>query len=160
MGSEQREDIAALPSKRMGAGVVFVDELDRVLLVEPTYKDYWELPGGVVEANESPLAAAAREIHEELGLKVPVGRLLVVDWVPPGLYPSDGLMLVYDGGVLSADRTAGIALPADELRSWAWCDEVEAANRLPAVLARRVAAARRARNESAPNYLENGFGVK
>jgi len=143
----------------MGAGVLFVDELDRVLLVEPTYKDYWELPGGVVEADESPLAAAVREIDEELGLKVRLGKLLVVDWVPPGLYPSDGLMLVYDGGVLSADRTAGIALQAEELRSWAWCDETEAANRLPAVLARRVAAARRARSESALNYLEDGVGV-
>ncbi|WP_433664064.1 NUDIX domain-containing protein [Nocardia sp. CA-128927] len=82
----------------MGSGALFVDERDRVLLVEPTYKDYWELPGGVVEANESPLAAVVREIDEELGLTVSMGRLLVVDWVPPGLYPSDGVMFLYDGG--------------------------------------------------------------
>ncbi|MFD4433866.1 NUDIX domain-containing protein [Nocardia sp. NPDC058497] len=157
MESEQVEDVARLPRKRMGAGVLFVDELDRVLLVEPTYKDYWELPGGVVEANESPLVAAVREIDEELGLRVPLGRLLVVDWVPPGLYPSDGVMLVYDGGVLGADQTAEIALQTEELRSWAWCDEVEAAKRLPEVLARRVAAARRVRREGASAYLEDGF---
>ncbi|WP_405495010.1 NUDIX domain-containing protein [Nocardia sp. NBC_00511] len=85
MDSERAEYVAALPRKRMGAGALFVDELDRVLLVEPTYKDYWELPGGVVEANESPLAAAVREIDEELGLTVTLGRLLAVDWVPPGI---------------------------------------------------------------------------
>ncbi|WP_169813104.1 NUDIX domain-containing protein [Nocardia jejuensis] len=75
----------------MGAGLLFVDELGRVLLVEPTYKDHWELPGGVVEGGESPGAAAVREVREELGLDVPLGQLLVVDWVPPGLYPDAGL---------------------------------------------------------------------
>lgn len=42
------------------------------------FQSYWELPGGVVEANESPYAAAVREIGEELGLPAAVGRLLVV----------------------------------------------------------------------------------
>ncbi|WP_433521423.1 NUDIX domain-containing protein [Nocardia pseudovaccinii] len=159
MESERVEDIARLPRKRMEAGALFVDELDRVLLVEPTYKDYWELPGGVVEANESPRAAAVREVGEELGLTVPMGRLLVVDWVPPGLYPTDGLMLVYDGGVLSVEQTAAITLQAEELRSWAWCNDAEASKRLPGLLARRVAAARRARSADALAYLEDGFAV-
>lgn len=159
MESERAEDIAGLPRKRMGAGAMFVDELGRVLLVEPTYKDYWELPGGVVEAGESPHAAVVREIREELGLTLPVGRLLVVDWVPPGLYPSDGLMLVFDGGVLGAHQTAEIVLQAEELRGWAWCDDLEVAKRLPEVLARRVAAARRVRSESALAYPEDGFAI-
>lgn len=159
MDSETAEHIASLPRKRMGAGALFVDELDRVMLVEPTYKDYWELPGGVVEADESPYAAAVREVHEELGLTVALGRLLVADWVPSGLYPGDGVMFVYDGGLLSADQTAAINLQADELRSWAWCDDADVANRLPDVLARRAAAARRARTESATAYLEDGFAV-
>ncbi|MEV2220163.1 NUDIX hydrolase [Nocardia vinacea] len=57
MESERAEDVAGLPRKRMGAGALFVDDVDRVLLVEPTYMGYWELPGGVVEADESPYAA-------------------------------------------------------------------------------------------------------
>ncbi|WP_245745770.1 NUDIX domain-containing protein [Nocardia altamirensis] len=159
MQSEIAEHIASLPRKRMGAGVLFVDESDRVLLVEPTYKDYWELPGGVVEADESPYAAAVREVREELGLTIVPGRLLVVDWVPSGIYPGDGVMFVYDGGVLSADQAAAIELQVEELRSWAWCDDGEAAARLPDVLARRVAAARRARTEGAMAYLEDGSAV-
>ncbi|MEV6336341.1 NUDIX hydrolase [Nocardia vinacea] len=125
MESERAEHVAGFPRKRMGAGALFVDDVDRVLLVEPTYKGYWELPGGVVEADESPYAAVVREVGEELGLTVSMGRLLVVDWVPPGLYPSDGVMLVYDGGVLSTDQITAITLQAEELRSWAWCDDVE-----------------------------------
>ena len=36
----------------------------------------WEFPGGKVESNESPRAALAREIVEELGLRISVGELL------------------------------------------------------------------------------------
>ncbi|MFI6166955.1 NUDIX domain-containing protein [Nocardia sp. NPDC051052] len=159
MPTERAEYLAALPRKRMGAGALFVDESERVLLVEPTYKDHWELPGGVVEADESPYAAVIREIREELGLAVSIGRLLVLDWVPPGRYPTDGVMLVFDGGVLSAERAAAISLPAQELRSWSWCDAAASAQRLPAGLARRVGAASRARAEGNTAYLEDGFVV-
>jgi ADP-ribose pyrophosphatase YjhB (NUDIX family) len=38
----------------MAAGALLFDEDGRILLVEPTYKPYWEIPGGVVEADESP----------------------------------------------------------------------------------------------------------
>ncbi|MFE3255643.1 NUDIX domain-containing protein [Nocardia sp. NPDC059229] len=159
MGSELNDYVAGLPRKRMGAGALFVDEQDRVLLVEPTYKPYWEVPGGVVEAGESPYRAAVREIREELGLSVPIGRLLAVDWVPAGLYPDDGVMMVYDGGLLTAEQIDAIALPADELRSWAWCDAETATRLLPAVLARRVAAAHRARTVGITVYLEDGVEI-
>ena len=46
---------AGLPTKRMAAAVLFFDDTDRLLLVEPAYtKTHWELPGGCVEADESP----------------------------------------------------------------------------------------------------------
>ena len=86
----------------MGAGVLLSDDAGRVLLVEPTYKDDWEIPGGGVEADESPYTAAVRELKEELGLPVRPGRLLVTDWVPPRPERTEGLMLVFDGGVLAA----------------------------------------------------------
>lgn len=69
--------------KRIVADVLIRDEAGHVLLVDPTYKDGWDLPGGMVEANESPRIAAARELGEELGLAVPLGRVLAVEWAPP-----------------------------------------------------------------------------
>ncbi|TDC22670.1 NUDIX domain-containing protein, partial [Kribbella albertanoniae] len=70
-----------MPRKRLAAAVLIRDAANRVLLLEPTYKLNWELPGGIVEADESPWAAASREVVEELGLELPLGRLLVVDHV-------------------------------------------------------------------------------
>nr|WP_092545435.1 NUDIX hydrolase [Actinoplanes derwentensis]GID82390.1 hypothetical protein Ade03nite_13140 [Actinoplanes derwentensis] len=140
----------------MGAGVLLTDSLGRVLLVEPTYKPYWEVPGGAVEAGESPYSAAGREVTEELGLSVEVGRLLVTDWVPPREDRTDGLMLIFEGGLLSSAAAERITLPADELRSWAWCTPAEATERLIPLLARRVTAALRASADGTSVYLEDG----
>ena len=148
---------ATLPRKRMGAGVLLTDDRDRVLLVEPAYKPDWEIPGGAVEADESPLSAAVREASEELGLDLKPGRLLVTDWVPPRPGRTDGLMMVFDGGPLTPSQTSQILLPPGELRSWSWCTPAEAAERLSDLLARRVAAALRARDEGIALYLENGY---
>ncbi len=158
-GSDSSGYIATLPRKRMGAGVLLTGSDDRVLLVEPTYKPNWEVPGGAVEAEESPLTAARRELHEELGLTVYIGRLLVTDWVPPRPGRTDGLMLIFDGGVLPAATAERIVLAADELRSWAWCTPAEAGQRLIPLLARRVAAAVEARAGGTCAYLEDGRPV-
>jgi 8-oxo-dGTP pyrophosphatase MutT (NUDIX family) len=147
---------ATLARKRMAASVLFFDEAGRVLLVEPTYKPYWELPGGAVDADESPYAAASREIREELAVSRPVGRLLAVDWVPPRPDRTEGMILVFDGGELPADDVAGLQVPPAELRGWAWCTGEEAAGRLSPLLARRLVAALDARRSGQVAYLENG----
>ena len=147
---------ATLPTKRSAAGVVITDDDGRVLLVEPTYKPHWEVPGGTVEDNESPRAAAVREIREELGLDVTPGRLLVVDWVPPRGTRTEGLMFLFAARI-PAD--AEIRLPADELRGWAWCTPDEADARLPGPLARRVREAAAALAAHSTTYLEDGRKV-
>ena len=54
-------------------GVVFRDE--RAILLR-NERDEWELPGGKLDAGESPVECCAREIREELSLAVCVERLL------------------------------------------------------------------------------------
>jgi len=49
-----------------------------VLLCRNVRKGYRFLPGGHVELGESAAAAVARELHEEAGLEVRVGDLLLV----------------------------------------------------------------------------------
>lgn len=54
------EGNATQARKRVAADVLIRDASGRVLLVNPTYKPGWDLPGGMVEANEPPHAAAIR----------------------------------------------------------------------------------------------------
>jgi 8-oxo-dGTP diphosphatase len=143
----------------MAAGALIRHHDGRVLLVEPVYKNYWEIPGGCVEAGESPYAAAVRELKEELGISVLPGRLLVVDWVPPRPRHTEGVMFVYDGGILDQPRQAEIRLPEGELRSWAWNTVAQAEARLSDLLARRVHAAQLAATEGVTKYLEDGNQV-
>lgn len=160
--SEAHEEIAQseyflnLPRKRMGSGLVFVDEENRILLVEPTYKKNWEVPGGMVELGETPRDAARREAHEELGIEVVVGRLLVMDWVPPRRLPDDGLMLLYATEQIDSSQ---IVLPPEELISWKWCDRDEVAERLTDFMARRLDAALSALANGSVAELENGYPV-
>jgi 8-oxo-dGTP pyrophosphatase MutT (NUDIX family) len=150
---------ATLPRKRMGAAVLFTDGAGRVLLVQPTYKQDWLLPGGSVEAGESPYEAAAREVEEELGLTVRPGRLLIVDWFPPRDERTEGVGFIYDGGVLDAVSTASIVVPPEELHGWAWCTPDEVAQRGSKLLARELDAAQRALAEGTTPYLEFGRPV-
>ncbi|MGH3504259.1 MAG: NUDIX domain-containing protein [Nocardioidaceae bacterium] len=71
-----------MATSRVAAGVIIHDAHGRVLLVKPTYKAGWEVPGSYVKPDESPRTAAAREVHEELGASIEPGRLLAVDWAP------------------------------------------------------------------------------
>ncbi|HTF10658.1 MAG TPA: NUDIX hydrolase [Asanoa sp.] len=146
--------IAGLARVRAAAGVVFRDVGGSVLLVKPTYKPGWEVPGGSAEVDESPLAAANREIGEELGVAFPVGRLLVVDWVAAVPPWDGGLMFLFDGGKLDEAALGRISLPADELDSYALVPPDELPGRLKPRLARRVLAAL---NANGPVYLEDGY---
>lgn len=143
----------------MASGVLFTDDAGRALLVEPTYKEHWEIPGGTVDADESPYDAAVREVREELDLSVRPGRLLVVDWYSPRKARVEGVNFVFAGHPLDAAEIERIRLPADELRGWAWCDAREATRRLSALLARRVAAAHQALATGVTAYLEDGHPV-
>ncbi|MFB6718243.1 MULTISPECIES: NUDIX domain-containing protein [unclassified Streptomyces] len=77
------EYYATLPEIICGAGVAIRDAAGRFLLVKPSYRDYWEVPGGGLDLDEGPRRAFQREIKEELGFDLTPGRLLVVDWSTP-----------------------------------------------------------------------------
>ena len=95
---------AQLARVRQGAGALITTSDGRVVMYDVSYRDYLELPGGAVEEGEPPPVACARECREELGLDVPVGRLLVLDHQTDGGERGDSVMFVYDGGVLDESK--------------------------------------------------------
>ncbi|MFJ3960848.1 NUDIX domain-containing protein [Streptomyces sp. NPDC090036] len=151
----ENEHEAKMARPRMAAGALFFDEADRVLLVEPSYKEYRDIPGGYVEQGESPRQACVREVQEELGIKPHIGRLLVIDWAPnPG--EGDKVLYLFDGGRLDADHCQQIALQADELRGYDFHRAEEVPELTIPRLARRIAASIQARTSGLTAYLEHG----
>ena len=160
-GEPEREYHAGIASrlarKRVAGGAIVRDRADRILLLEPIYKPYLEIPGGLAETNESPRDACHREVLEEIGLDRPVGRLLIVDWVPEHGVWGDGLMFIFDGGHLDDAETAAIRLPVDELAAYKFLTVDEALPLLKPSMARRLQLACRSLDESgAPTYGEFG----
>lgn len=148
--------VAGLARKRMATGVLFRDSAGRVLLVEPSYKPNWEIPGGAVEADESPWATATRELAEELGWDHPLGRLLVVDYVRPQDSRPEGVVFVFDGGVLEETDLVGIAFPDAEILSASFHTLEEARGRGKPLLADRLAAALQAVEQGVTALCEQG----
>src|SRR5690606_14004073 len=107
-----------IPAKTVAAGAIIRDSDGRILFVNPVYKPALEIPGGVVDANESPKEACERELREELGLDVQLHGLLVVAWVPAHGVWRDSLQLIFDGGILTSDQISRLELPPDELQSF------------------------------------------
>lgn len=79
------------------------------------FKDWWEFPGGKLEAGESPEQALVREIREELDTEITVGNLIrTVEWD----YPSFHLTLH-----CFWCRLAGGTLHLNEHEAAAWLDK-------------------------------------
>ncbi len=127
------------PRKRTAAGALFTDGAGSVLLVNPTYKPQWEIPGGIVEENEAPSQAARREVFEEIGLKIRPSRLLSLDYRPASPGRNDLLRFVFWGSALSEEEMASIHLPSEELSEWGFFTLEEARERLTPSLSKVVA---------------------
>ncbi|HEU5160275.1 MAG TPA: NUDIX hydrolase [Streptosporangiaceae bacterium] len=146
---------ASLPRTRGAAAALLLDEGGRVLLVKPTYKEGWVLPGGVIEAGESPLTACLRECGEELGLVPALDGLVGVDWVPPH-GDADAVNVFVFFGRITGEQVREIRLPADELSDYALRAPDDVTGFLPPLNERRLGPCLRAAAGGPVAYLEDG----
>jgi 8-oxo-dGTP pyrophosphatase MutT (NUDIX family) len=137
------------------AGALFTDDQGRIMMVRPTYKDYWDIPGGYVEPGETPYEACVREVEEELGIRPTIGRLLVADWAPSER-DGDKILFIFNGGHLTPEQHAIIKLQADELSEYRYVNVFDVSALTIPRLSRRLQNAHTAAMESRFAYLENG----
>lgn len=150
------EFYASLPRKRIGACALLFYKRE-LLLVQPTYNPGWILPGGTVEAEESPLEGLHREIKEELDITIEPTQLLSVDYVSNRDVKGEYIQFLFAAKDLSEDQVRKIKVPPYELNEYCFAPLNKAMELLTPAVARRVASTLNAQtNSRGAIYLENG----
>jgi 8-oxo-dGTP diphosphatase len=113
-------------SPQLVVGAALVDDLaaPRRLLAArrtepPELAGGWELPGGKVEPGEDPVAALHRELSEELGVRVRLGRELASPEADPGGWPVSSQLRMR---VWLAQVTNGEAMPIEDHDAIRWLE--------------------------------------
>lgn len=119
-----------LPKKHIGVGVLIFNKNKQLLIVNPTYKEGWAIPGGGVDNDESPKEAAIREIKEEMEIDLKDIALLGVGYtVTKGIKP-ETLQFIFYGGELSENEINCINLEKNEHSEFRFVEIAEASTLL------------------------------
>ncbi len=151
------EETIPLPGIPVSAGALIFDRAGRLLILKPTYKSGWTIPGGVMEADgESPWEACRREVREETGIDVARGRLAVMDFRRPRPGRAGGIRFLFDCGRVSDKALTRLVLQPEEISEARLAPLPDALSLLRGPIRRRVRAATRGRRLV---YLEDGRPV-
>jgi ADP-ribose pyrophosphatase YjhB (NUDIX family) len=109
------------PTRRVPCvGAVVHDAAGRLLLIQrghDPHRGLWSLPGGRIEAGESPEQAVVREVREETGLDVvpgeQIGRVSI---------PGEGVVFDVVDFRCSLARPDGIPVPGDDASAVLFAD--------------------------------------
>ena len=154
MTTDPPSDLPRIPAS---AGALIRDPDGRLLILKPTYKKGWTIPGGQIDpGGESPWDACRRETEEECGLVVERGRLVCVDFLTPRPDRPGGVRFLFDCGTFAATALAEITLQESEIEDHRLAELDEALELLSGPLRRRLSQAAGAEHCV---YLENGRPV-
>lgn len=146
-----------MPTIPVSCGAIITDEQNRLLVLKPSYKSGWTIPGGIMEGDgESPWDGCRREVREETGLEVTEGRLVVVDTRPGKDGAQLGLRFLFHCGTVTPAQAKAIEPQAEEIEDFRFVPLDEALELLRKPVRRRVRAGFDARHCV---YLENGRPV-
>ncbi|EKE16421.1 MAG: NUDIX hydrolase [uncultured bacterium] len=155
-----QEYIKNLPAKRMASGVVVFNNVGEILLVKPTYKNHWSVPGGVIDKDESPRDAALREVKEEIGIWLKSCQLLCIDYMSPkdsGYSTKDeNIQFIFYGGELMDEQISQIRIPQEEISECKFVSKEESLRLVGDKLANRLSPCFEAISNNMPVYLEGG----
>ena len=158
--TEERAISIGIPRIPASAGALVWDRKGRLLILKPTYKSGWTIPGGVMEADgETPWDACRREVAEECGLHIGAGhpaRLACMDFRRPRPGKPGGIRYLFDCGVFSDTSLARIVVQPEEIAEHRVADLRTALTMLRKPIRLRV---RAATGGQALRYLEDGLPV-
>lgn len=157
--TEERAVSIGIPRIPASAGALVWDRKGRLLILKPTYKGGWTIPGGIIEADgETPWEACRRETREECGLEVRHGRLVCVDFLRPRPGRPGGMRFLFSCGTFRDSALSGIVLQEVEISEYRLARVDQALRWLSGPVRRRVTAA--VNNSGKLRYLEDGRPVR
>ena len=117
------------PRHSVSVAAVITDDSGRVLVVQRRDTSKWEIPGGILELDETVQAGMRREVEEETGVVAEPDRLT-------GVYKNIRLGVV--ALVFRAHLVSGRPGPTEESAAVAWWTPDEVAERMSETFAVRV----------------------
>ncbi|MDR3558054.1 MAG: NUDIX hydrolase [Candidatus Pacebacteria bacterium] len=144
----------SLPKKRMGAGALIFNKNGELLIVKPNYKDYWSIPGGTVEENESPRTACLREVKEEVGIDIADAEFVSVDYLEDADGKGENLQFTFFGGIIKDGQK--VSIDKSELDEYRFASADVAKKLFGKNLATRLSKCIDAIQDRSGVYLENG----
>lgn len=122
-----------------GRACVIIRQADRILLNRFGGDSFWALPGGAVELGEFSSDALVREMREELGATVEIGRLV---WIVENLFDYRGTSYTEYGFYYEAEWAPSgqffedefVGLEPDQFFRWIRNEDIAALDFRPAVL--------------------------
>lgn len=153
---KKSEFLKTLSQKRVAAGILLFNENNELLLLKPTYKERWTIPGGVIEENEFLVDGLKREIKEEIGIEVEIKNLLVVDSkiIKEGDHIDESLQMIFSSQVLANKQIKKIRLAKDEISEFKFVSWEEALKLLNSSLSKRISNIKKGQKETI--LLNNG----
>jgi 8-oxo-dGTP diphosphatase len=146
-----------VPAIPVSAGALIFDRKGRLLILKPTYKSGWTIPGGVMEDDgETPWQACQREVREECGREIGKGRLACVDFRRPRAGRPGGVRFLFDCGAFGAAALRELTIQPEEISAHKLAELPEALQLLRGPIRRRV---RAAVGSLGTVYLEQGRPV-
>ena len=144
-----------LPAIPVSAGALIFDPENRLLILKPTYKSGWTIPGGVMEADgETPWQACQREVREETGIEVRRGQLACMDFRRPRPGKPGGIRFLFRCDGVDDRDLAAIVVQPEEISAYQILALTDALRLLRRPIKRRVRAACAGRGLV---YLEDGL---
>lgn len=112
--------------KEIRVAAAVIRSKDKIFATARGYGEFrgqWEFPGGKIEKGETSQQALVREIHEELDVKIEVGKLIeTIEYDYPLFHLSMDCFwcIVADGKIVLKEAEASRWLSKNELYSVDW----------------------------------------
>ena len=153
--TSRQEYLNNLPKKISSAGALFFNADWEILLLETNYKKDLEIPGGIIEENESPKQAAEREVKEELWIERQLWELLVCEYQITDEF--ECYAYIFDGGLLSQSHIDSFHLWESEIKQVTFFDKDDLWDKIKPQLRHRIQQSIIAKEWNSKLYYETDY---